>query len=617
MCGVACYLGRNQNYGQEFVRQAKPLLVHRGPDDSGVFFGENVALLHLRLSILDLTQSGHQPMASANGRYKIVFNGEIYNHLELRKRYLSSHRFIGHSDTETILELFCLMQERMLPELVGMWAIIIFDVETGKVFVSRDRYGQKPLYTRRDQAGAWTLCSEIAPLLKGNQHNEFNSTSVAEYLALGTYGHLGINTFFKGIEHFPQGCYTWLGLDDKEISATPYWTLPDIDLRDKIPFDKSVQKKLKDLIVEAVVSQTISDVPIGITLSGGIDSSIIAGILATYCDRDIHVFTAQLTNSKFDESKYVDAVIKKWNRPNLIVHRRNLHELSVKNDLLKYIKIQEEPFGDTSIIGHGSLMEMAAAHNIKVILNGQGADELFFGYNNMAQTILMRQLAVFKFGDFARNIKALNLGKAFLARAVLQAVAPGLVFKMRIKSHKERRKHINADILANVDETMIKNYSYEKFYDVWSESIYGVHLPHLMHYDDRNGMASSVEGRCPFLDHRIADFVATIRPEAFLKNGLRKFILRESCREYLPDEVYNRTDKIGFHTPLVDALNRDKEWVLKYFENINLVDKGFVAGLQRSLMAGNLDTPNALHIWRLLSVYIWMDEFKVSREVLV
>jgi asparagine synthase (glutamine-hydrolysing) len=281
MCGIACCLSNNKAEGLKFGANALTLLKHRGPDDKGIYSDDNVVLSHTRLSILELSQLGHQPMTSSCGRYVIAFNGEIYNHLDLRKKYLSDHPFRGHSDTETIIELFRLIKEEMLKEMVGMWAILLWDKQTRKLFISRSRFGQKPLYVRK-KGNSWLFASEIKPLLGENEVSNFDTTAIVEYLALGNYGHLGVHTFFKDVSHFPVDKYAWISGEDSEIAPISYWEFPNIRNCDKVPFDKNVEKGLHDIIVEAVLSETLSDVPIGITLSGGIDSSIIAGILATY-----------------------------------------------------------------------------------------------------------------------------------------------------------------------------------------------------------------------------------------------------------------------------------------------------------------------------------------------
>ncbi len=610
MCGIACCLGKDKEEGAKFGLHSVALLKHRGPDDNGIYNDDDVTLSHTRLSILELSQLGHQPMVSSCGRYVIVYNGEIYNHLELRKRYLSRHRFKGHSDTETILELFRLQKEKMQEEMVGMWSIIIWDKEEKKLFISRSRLGQKPLYIRR-YGKSWLLASEIKPLLSENEFTSFDPTSVVEYLALGNYGHLGIHTFFNDIRQFPEGSYAWLTHEQTTLEPLKFWKLPDIKYKDKVPFDKSVRNELHDIIVEAVLSETLSDVPIGITLSGGVDSSIIAGILASYYDKETHIFTAQSPNSSYDETKYVDAVLNKYPNSNFIIHRANLNELSLKENLDKYIKIQEEPFGDPSIIAHGFLMSMASTAGIKVILNGQGADELFFGYNNMAQAILSYQFRSLQVKKFSKNLNAMKLGSGYFFRTLLKSFLPGLEFDLRTKSRIKRREIIRPELLNSVDNKLVTLYKYNNIYDVWQESMYGVHIPHLVHYDDRNAMAYSIEGRMPFLDHRIAEFVARIRPDDFLKKGMRKYILRESCRQYIPDKVYNRKDKIGFYTPLVNMLCKDENWVLSHFGKSGFLTTAHVNELSNKLKSKTLTINDALHIWRSISMDIWMKEFKV------
>jgi asparagine synthase (glutamine-hydrolysing) len=611
MCGIAGYIGHNKEKGMVFGRNAGALMEHRGPDDSGIYNADKVTLLHRRLSIIELSALGHQPMVSSCGRYTMVFNGEIYNHLELRKKHLPGHPFRGHSDTETILELFPLMQEKMLAEMVGMWALIIWDNKAERAFVSRDRYGQKPLYLRKTN-DAWLLASEVKPLFGAGERTSADPTALAEFLALGNYGHLGRHTFFADVRHFRQGCYAWVAPGQTSIDPIPYWVLPDIAPGDKRPFDNIAKKQLHDSIVEGVLSQTLADVQVGITLSGGIDSSIVAGILSTYYDKDIHIFTAQSPGSKYDESRYVDACIAMNKKGNFIVHKKDLATLSVRDGLERYIRTQEEPFGDPSIMAHGFLMRMAADAGIKVILNGQGADELFFGYNNMAQAILLQQFKALQFGKFSENLKKMNLGKKYMVRTLLKSVMPGMETRMRSDSRIKRRDIINPALLQGVDNSLIALYDYSKPYDVWQESIYGVHLPHLVHYDDRNGMGCSIEGRMPFLDHRIAEIVATIRPDDFLVHGLRKYLLREACRQYLPDEVYNRTDKIGFFTPLIDALYKDEKWVAEKLVARQTLTQEYNTILLGKLSAKTLDVPTALQLWRAVSVNIWMDVFNVA-----
>ena len=615
MCGIACFWGSDREQGLAFAGRALNCLKHRGPDDQGTYVDDHVALAHLRLSILDLSELGHQPMLSSCRRYRIVFNGEIYNHRELRQAYLPGHAFKSHSDTETILELFSILKEKMLEKMVGMWALVIYDAVEKRIFMSRDRFGQKPLYVRSQPGIGLMLSSEMKPLLDEAKKTELNATAVVEYLALGNYGHLGSETFFGNIQHFPQAHYAWVADGATQFTPLPYWQLPRIGGRDRRPFDDTIKKQLREVVIEAVSSQTLSDVPIGITLSGGIDSSIIAGILTRHYDKELHVFTAQTPGNAYDETRYVDAVLAHCGEHRMVVHRKNLSVLSLQDDLERYIRIQEEPFGDPSIMAHGALMQMAADAGIKVILNGQGADEVFFGYNNMARALMSYQLQRLKLGSFRRNKKAMKMERSFVLRSLMQGYLPGIEYDVRLRSRKGRRGIVAPELLKKVNETSIFTLDYSDLNNVWQESILGVHLPHLVHYDDRNAMACSIEGRSPFLDHRIAEVVARIDPACYLEHGYRKYILREALRDYLPDLVYQRTDKIGFYTPLLDAVNKDGAWIGSKLAGNRLLREDFGNRLLAHLKDGSINAGEALELFRVLCVALWMQEYVVGVEV--
>lgn len=606
MCGIACILGEKS---ESFERNAYKLLCHRGPDDKGCYSDDSISLIQTRLSIIELSQAGHQPMVSSCGKYVIAYNGEIYNHLQLRDKYLKNFPFKGHSDTETIIELFRLMQEKMLPELVGMWSILIWDIPGKKLFISRDRFGQKPLYYRQD-GSRYLFASEIKPLIADGEQQPYEHAALVEFLALGNYGHLGCRTFFKNIRQFPQGYYGWLKYGNNDIEFHKYWELPNIRLKDKRPFDEGLKKELHDRIVEAVLSQTLSDVPIGVTLSGGIDSSAIVGILATYYDKEINVFTAQSVGSSYDETKYLNAVIEKY--PALKVHRHDLKHLSIREDLDKYLTIQEEPFGDPSIIAHGGLMRAAAENGIKVVMGGQGADELFFGYTNMLPAVLLRQFRKLDIGTAITNIKELGESRSFLYRTLLLSVLPGFERQLRSRSRHKRRDVLDAHLTDVKEEDPFRLPNYGDFYSVWKESVYGIHLPHLVHYDDRNAMAFSIEGRMPFLDHRIAECVANIRPEDLLKDGFRKHPLREACAQYLPAIVKGRKDKIGFYTPLIDAIYKDADWISKKLKEFVWIKNDVKATLLQKIAYKNLNINDALLVWRFLITFCWKQQFNIS-----
>lgn len=563
MCGIAGFISPDKSHVKSVQdRNDLDIIRHRGPDRQSDLNLGNLWMGHTRLSILDLSNGGDQPMVSKCGRFSIAFNGEIYNHLDLRKKYLSDFQFRGHSDTETVLELFCLLGDKMLSELVGMWALILWDMEAEVLFISRDRFGQKPLYYQFLPDGVY-FGSEIKLFLKFQSKLTFNTTAVSEYLSSGNYGHLGTETFYNEITQFPVASFAYFNIGDKQLNPDKYWEIPKKPKRIKSFGQKELQT-LKELLVEAVLSQTLADVPIGITLSGGIDSSIIAGILAKYHTGHLHIFTAQNPSDPKDESAYVSDVIKRFDQNRVTIHYVDLGKISYENLLEESLEIQEEPFGDPSISAHSLLMKAAKKAGIKVVLGGQGADELFAGYDHSLGGVLAAQLNRGKFKRFARNFKNLNWGKANWMKFWMAFLFPRIEKKLRESRKIQREEYI--PFTWKVNKRKITLVAPTDFDQLIHESLFGIHLPHLLHYDDRNAMNEGVEGRTPFLDHRILDFLMSISPDEFLRDGRRKSLLRDSCSEFLPESVLKRKDKIGFHTPLLAILQSDIEKISLRFK---------------------------------------------------
>lgn len=617
MCGIAVCWSLNESTRSMFSANADSLLAHRGPDDHEVWQKPPVALVHTRLSILELSAAGHQPMISASGRFTLVYNGEVYNHLDLRRRFLPAHSFRGHSDSETIIELFEVMGERMLQHLVGMWAMAVWDSRTQQLFLSRDRYGQKPLYWVRTAQGLF-FASEIKPLLHVLLSVSANRTAMVEYLALGNYGHLGSQTFFHEVQSFPPAHYCYVNNDLNEPRFQRYWNLPFINTKERKAYGPEEKAQLRELVKEAVLSQTLSDVPIGMTLSGGIDSGVIAGILAQHAPSPVHVFSASNKGNRYDEMPYARLVTNHWSHAGrLIAHEVEMDSLSISRDLETALHIQEEPFGDPSILSHRHIMEQVHQNGIKVILGGQGADEIFFGYDSINRPLVASFLRNGMFGQFTAGIRQFNLSGSDVAQTVYAALLPQMFVNSRRKSRRRRRSFIQQHIVEQVDDKAIFLADPTSFNHLWRESIEGVHLPHLVHYDDRNGMSLGIEGRMPFLDHRIIDFLGRIKPEEFIRNGVRKFLLKDSCGDYLPSAILQRRDKVGFFAPIHEMIHAEIKHVKEQFHEhvfpLGLVDQ---KTLQNDLAKYETrlaeDIVSARRIWRVLSYALWMKMFRVS-----
>lgn len=614
MCGIAAILTYDQGSKETFINRSHQLLHHRGPDSKGNWKDDFVGLVHQRLSILDLTEAGHQPMVSPNERYIIIFNGEIYNHLDLRKIYFPNKNWKGHSDTETIISLYESIGVEMFSFLVGMWAIVIWDKQEKKMLLSRDRYGQKPLYYRFFPNGDFGVASEIKPLLVPGQTNQANSLMVAEYLALGNYGHLGDQTFFADVFQLLPGSYAWIVNGDKILTSKKYYEIPLTKIKDKIPVGEQEIEILKECIIEAVCSQTISDVPIGASLSGGLDSSLIVGILASKTTEinPISVFTAQTPLSKWDESPYVKAVSDKWGK-RIHLYAKDLNQVRISESLERTIYIQEEPFGDPSIIAHSFLMDMAKQVGIKVVLGGQGADEIFRGYSHNIKQLFSHELSRLNFSYALPELKKSNYNLQETLRIGLGAFFPEWERRMRLKSREKRRFFLSKELreAAGKFEMSSRLSLANNLEGSLKESILGVHIPHLVHYDDRNGMARSIEGRMPFLDHRILELVSTFNPESFFENGFSKDLIRKAGKDFIPETVFKRKDKLGFFTPIHEMLHSELDWVKEMVGSPTWVDGKIIQNdIDFYRVSGN-SIEISERLWRTVSLACWLNIFNV------
>lgn len=615
MCGIAAIFSTDNHRKDSFIAAAHLLQKHRGPDSFGQWKDENIGLAHQRLSIQDLTEAGNQPMLSESGRYVMIFNGEIYNHLKLRNRFFPQKKWKGHSDTETLIALFEKEQLNMFQYLIGMWAIAIWDKYEKRLLVSRDRYGQKPLYYRFFPNSEIAIASEIKPLLILGEKNKGNPLMIAEYLALGNYGHLEEQTFFAEVNQLLPGSYAWVYPEQGNLKAIKYWEIPHVPAKEKIDVGKEDFEELKDLLVEAVSSQTISDVPVGASLSGGLDSSLIVGILAsqTVETNPISVFTAQTPGSRWDESPFVRSVCEKYGK-NINLYTKDLNEIVLTEILEKTILIQEEPFGDPSIIAHGYLMDMAKDVGIKVVLGGQGADEIFRGYHHNIKQLFSHELRRLNFSYVLPEMLKSNYGLQETARIFFGAYYPKLERNMRINSRKQRKSFLSPKLQeATQDLEMNNMLAYaNNLEEGLRESILGVHLPHLVHYDDRNGMARSLEGRMPFLDHRLLELVARFKPENYFKNGYSKDLIRKAGKEFLPEKVFIRGDKLGFFTPQNEMLSKNIQWVEEMIGNVDWVNYQSIRNDIDSFKGPNKGVDTSERLWRILSLACWAKLFNVS-----
>lgn len=519
MCGI--FFRLSTEFDAPFEDDVKNLLLHRGPDAQGSYRDQagpyTISFVHTRLSILDVSPSGHQPMRYH--QYVIIFNGEIYNYIELRRELeQQGYAFKTQTDTEVIAAMYDRYSTACFSQFIGMWALVIYDTAKKEIVISRDRFGIKPLYF--SEAGGLTLSSEIKPIIRFLTQPSLNRTVTDDFLTHGLIDH-GEDTIFDGVKRFPSACYAVLDLNKRHQSLTAS-VIKYYAIEDSVDRRMRTTEELEALLTDAVQKHLRSDVPLGFCLSGGLDSSTLLK-LSTQTARllDAVAFHGYAELPGCDERDNI-ALLKETTP--FAVHFTSPSAEQVSEDLPAIIRGQEEPFLSTSIILQWYVFKLIADHGVKVVLDGQGADEIFAGYPTFYLPAILDNLKRYHYIKMAR-----------LFWRVLRYY-PHLV-KAKIQSYRALPKVVDANPQESHLKTMLLHYIKHRS------------LPSLLRYEDKNSMYFSVESRVPYLDHRLVDFAMSCDPAQLINGGSTKHILRETLRKSLPREIINEKRKIGFASP--------------------------------------------------------------------
>ena len=623
MCGIAgivAAVGPQRAPGADVVRRMAATLTHRGPDASGCWTDGTAALGHTRLSIIDLSPAGRQPMQDESGRYVMVYNGEVYNYRELRSQLEDrGYRFRSTSDSEVVLTAYREWGPSALDRFNGMWAFAIWDAERGELFAARDRAGKKPFYYASDATGAFYFASEVKALRAAGLQFGLNPQAAFDFLAQGTYGHLGEQGFFLGVNQLPAGHRLRLRPGGR-AHVERYWDLPVVRGRDRLPYDAEFRRRFRELLIDAVRLRLRADVPVGATLSGGLDSSALVLIANELTGgRPMHLFTSLYPGSGYDETPYFQAVTSRLGRP--LVHHATPSAERWRDDLLCVLDHQEEPFGDTSIFAHFALMRAARAAGVPVLLSGQGGDEVLLGYPSLVTAYLGSRLArghiIHALTEAWRWSRGTPLGPA---RAVRNMVGAALPLPARDRLRRRYAERMAAGLTSALRaRSSLRRFGDEACRDALdsylAQTFKRFTIPHLTHYDDRNAMAFSVEGRMPFLDYRVIELLFAARYDALFHGGLTKRVLREAFADLLPDAVRQRRDKIGFYTPLAAWLRASAAWVAQFMtrermEHVGVLEPTRYLSCLRELALGS-NAPE-LEVWRGLIFHLWVERFGVA-----
>ncbi len=565
MCGFTAIINRpTQTVSADTLARMTHSLEHRGPDQQGFHLDGPVGFGFRRLSILDLSDAGRQPMHSDDGNLVIVFNGEIFNYIELRDELQRlGHRFHSSGDTEVLLHAWQQWGHDCLPRLNGMWSFLIHDRRTQRIVGARDRFGIKPLYLYRTD-GTTLFGSEIKALLVAPQcQPRTDWVRAADFLIDGRLDDTA-HSFFEGIRQIPAGHRFELTLQGR-LSLHAYWSLDDIAPDE--PAGRDTAAEFAELFEDSVRLRLRSDVPVGVCLSGGLDSTAIicamarqrAAMPATTTDA-LHAFS--FNPAQFDESRYLNDTLRQTGA--------NLHSLQcdpqqIWSTLSDVLTQHDEPVHSmTALVGY-RLMALAASRGVKVVLNGQGADETLGGYPNyhrLAWHGLLRQArlreTLVDINDYANRhgVERTALIAATVTRTLSAALGRYSAYRAlaawRHRADNGRRAWFSGELIdrpAQPRRAVIRNTGHSPLRAGLSASVDTSPLPLYLRIEDRNSMAHSIEARLPFMDYRLVTMAFRLADHWKLQGAWNKVILRQAMRQRIPESVRTRVDKMGFPTP--------------------------------------------------------------------
>lgn len=601
-----------ENEQREIILKMNTAIAHRGPDGEGMFCAGNVALGHRRLSIIDLTPEGNQPMFNEDRSIVIVYNGEIYNYKELIPVLAKKgHRFRSSSDTEVVLHAYEEYGEDCVKMFNGMWAFAIYDMNEHKLFFSRDRFGVKPFYYYKDES-RFIFSSELKAILQAVNVTEANHGKVYEYIAYG-YKTTDGDTFFSGINELLPG--NNLTISNGQITARRYW---EISRREGGRSDG--EAGLRELMEDAVRIRFRSDVPVSLLLSGGIDSGIIAGITNSLIeggelpDAKVSSYSAVFPGFEFDESEAIKEILRLC--PGISGNFVTPDSGDLTEKLEQFVYAMGEPVFSSTSFAHSILMKCIADNGVKVVLNGQGADEAWCGYGRYIIGYFLLDTFVRSPGKFMKQFRLAGKNMEFSSGMIIGQLLKSLMPRqtasfLRAKYSEGIIEALNANFVRenagrirdksdgplsgrSLSGYMLHNISYQGFGQI-------------LHYEDHSSMMNSVEIRSPFIDYRVMELAFSVPDEAKLYDGITKKILRETFASLLPEGVVNAKRKIGFVTPFEKWAQSGEfsRFASKIFGSDEFLSRKLFNEKILALKINSSKRSADFPLWRLLNLELW------------
>ncbi len=542
MCGINGF-NWNDIY---LIEEMNIATKHRGPDDKGIYVDEKISLGHVRLSIIDLSEKGHQPMSNEDETIWITYNGEIYNFQELRYDLgKKGHVFKSNTDTEVIIHAYEEYGLNCVKQFNGMWVFCIYDTNKDILVLSRDQFAIKPLYYYIEN-NTFIFSSMIAGILCHDIKTAPNDRAIMEYLAFNLEDHKQY-TFFANIYSLPQGSTLTYDLKTSRHSIQQWYHLTFREVKN--------EEVIRDKFIESVRLRTISDVPIGSCLSGGIDSSAIVCTLDTILKNNFSTFSLVVPGSSIDESKYIKEVGRNTKTQQFFTTIGVDEFLKEVDD---FIIAQEEPVTGLSPYAQYRVMKLAHEQGAKVLLDGQGGDEIFAGYNYYFSYYFYELFTNLKWYTLLKEIVLyIKNSKNFFPHLMFAFLCLPVSVKYIFWKTFDK-KWINHEMLEKVCVDKDPRWKAMNLNDSLRLTLFSTAIPHLLRWEDKNSMRWSIESRVPFLDFTLVESVNSLPSEQKLCNGKTKVIFKKAMNNILPEMIKNRTDKKGFETPRDDFFRNEK-----------------------------------------------------------
>ena len=632
MCGITGIYAFNDK-GKSFfpeIEKAIQALNKRGPDNQGIYINQNVALGHTRLSIIDVSESASQPFLDETQRYVIVYNGEIYNFKQLKQELINKGQYFkSNSDTEVLLKLYILNKEKCLDRLQGFFAFAIYDKETEELFIARDRIGIKPLLIYKD-SDKLIFASEMKAIMAYNINLTLDYTSLLNYLQLNYIP--APDSIFKEVKKITPG--SWLRLKGKEFEKECYYNIPaiiDNNNYNNISMEQASQQ-LETLLEQSVTKRLVSDVPLGAFLSGGIDSSIIVALAAKQV-KNLNTFTIGFKDEPlFDETYYARLVSQKYNTNHT---EFSLTTDDIFNEFYNILNYIDEPYGDSSALAVYILSKNTRNH-VTVALSGDGADELFGGYNKHLAEYYARKFSAFspflklasplwnilpksrntKYGNIIRQLKRFTNGISlpekerywrWCAFTNVNEALSLLNQPVALSDFKEKQNKILSTFTSNGDLNQVL---YADMHLVLQND--------MLVKVDLMSMANSIEVRVPYLDHELVNFMFSLPYQYKINNRKRKIILLETFGHLLPDQLLNRS-KHGFEVPLLKWFRTDLKNLIEndllsetFIKEQKIFNYNEILKLKNKLFSSNPDESVA-RIYGLIVFQYWYKKYLANR----